>query len=187
MSIKTYDEAIGDMRREYDLDLSKVFNEDDLEAAFDKLNAPDRPDAKETLKKFTRKFFEGSTDEVQNQVTENFSNKINKVTSADTLIKVPDIVSNVRENKVLQDAVDLKASTFIAESTTGDQLSRRSKAREVVSDVGEFDKLVEQQKLDLTLDEINNNIQNFPFIFQEQSASKLRTLTAPSGFQLSID
>ena len=30
MTSKTYDEAIGDMRTEYDLDLSEVFNEDDL-------------------------------------------------------------------------------------------------------------------------------------------------------------
>ena len=169
-------------RAEQQIDLNNKFDEDDLKSEIESTYDQDR--RRDTLTNNVGDLF--GTDKVQDQVTENFSKEINKVTSVDVLVKVPDIASNVRDNKVLQDAVDLKASAFIEESSTVDQVIRRKKASAVVSDVQDFDKLVEQKKFDLVFENVQKEIKDIDYV-EGATLTGLANVLGGSGATLTTD
>jgi len=183
---ETYDETIGRLRDEYQLDLSKVFNQDDLENEFDKLkDDTGGRKGKKNLLDNVGDFFKDKPDghDVQNQVTENFSKQINEADSADDLIKGAKVGTNIRDVQVLQDTVDLKANVFIESSTTGDQIIRRAKAREVVSDKSAFDDLVEEKTVDLIFENVTEEIKDIDLV-RDLPPSKLANVLPGSGFRL---
>ncbi len=180
MTSKTYDEAIGDMRTEYDLDLSEVFNEDDLKREFDKLDATQRPDAKETLKNFADKFFEKSIGEVQPEVTKNFNKQIEEAVTVTLIEEIPLVEKNVRDESEIKSLIDERAIGLITSAETVDQIITRARIRIRVEDTSVFDEIVETTKKELILEHINEEIARDITLF-ELPPSKLKSPISPSG------
>ena len=181
MASKTYDEAIGDMRTEYDLDLSEVFNEDDLKNAFNKLDSTQRPDAKETLKNFADKFFEKSIGEVQPEVTKNFNKQIEEAVTVTLIEEIPLVEKNVRDESEIKSLIDERAIGLITSAETVAQIITRVRIRNRIEDTEVFDEIVETTKKELILEHINEEIARDITLFEDLSPSKLKSPISPSG------
>ncbi|MAG61813.1 hypothetical protein CMI43_03290 [Candidatus Pacearchaeota archaeon] len=186
-------------RIEFETSLEDVFNEDDLKEAIGGLPGGSeeikvsgskgwftttKEDSKQELINNIGELF--GTDKVQDAVSNNFGKIINEADSIDDLKKIKKIESNVRDKEIFRDPIKQKADILIKSSTTGGELKKRAKAREIFPDIGDFDKSIEDKRTELILESINKEIKLFPFVFKEQTPSRLKTWFL-SGYPVTLD
>jgi len=133
-----YDEAIGKLRDEYGLDLSDVFNAEDLIKEFEKLNAPDRPDSKQALIDNAQDFFGNPTSkEVQKEVKKNFERKIAEADTIDKLNKIPNLPTGILFKDVdkIEKSIDDQREDIFSE-TIGKSKKPSAEASELAEKTG---------------------------------------------------
>lgn len=111
--MNTYDEAIGRLRDEYQLDLKDVFTDEDLKKKFEKLEKG-KGKGRDNLIKNYKPFFEDSN-KVQDEVTTNFEGEI-KTRKEEELesLKVED---NVRDKENIETWIEEAKDTIFEEKT----------------------------------------------------------------------
>jgi hypothetical protein len=148
--LDSYDEAVERLREYYQLDLTEVFNSDDLKKAFNNMKNGERPKLKDNLIAGADNFFEANT--VQEEVDVNKTNKdIEDIDSVSDVIVIQDfsrVADKERNGKKLRDKFQDKAFEYIPKADTN-ELKEVSRVRYLVDDRRSFDVKVQQRENEL--------------------------------------
>ena len=115
------DKDLERLRDYHDLDLTDVFNQEELENALNnttskissKFSKKHRDNLKAELVANSDKWFDLS--KTQNEVTNNFSSLTDKATSLDDIRNIPEIEPNVRDSEKIETSILKKSRQFITE------------------------------------------------------------------------
>lgn len=142
-----FDEIIDRLtrRKEYDLDLSEVFDSEDLKKSLRNMSDGSRPHSKQNLVKRTDDYYDTKT--VQDSIRDNFNRYIDSAKNPSDLGRIRDF-SLVRDRSRIQSRFDDKAFDFV-KSADKQELSRLSEIRNRVSNASTFDVRIVQRENEL--------------------------------------
>ena len=145
-----YDELVGRLRKDYQLNLEEVFTSNDLKNAFDNMKGGQREQSKDNLKAGASTIFE--TEAVEKEVNINKVNKsiddIKDVSDVIVIEDFSDIKDEIRDGKKLKNKFEDKVFDVIPDADKN-EIKEITKARNLVDDKRLFDLRITERENEL--------------------------------------